>query len=205
MKKFTDAEITYLRGLRAVENVTSNRIIYSEEFKQFFLREYWNGRKPTEIFRDAGLPVVVLGRKRIERCTYRWVRGNGGNGNSAGLDGKSNEMIPSAEQGTMLALMETRNLLGDLTTALNRLERIILALGDDEAKQDEETTARDESKSNEDVDERDSDERDSDEQGSDEQESDEWDADEDADEQDAERESDERDSDERESDEQGDE
>ena len=69
MKKFTDAEIAYLRGLKAVDNVTTNRIIYSEEFKRHFLREYWNGRKPTEIFRDAGLPVILLGCKRIERRT----------------------------------------------------------------------------------------------------------------------------------------
>ena len=72
MKKFTDAEIAYLRGLKAVDNVTTNRIIYSEEFKRHFLREYWNGRKPTEIFRDAGLPVILLGCKRIERCIARW-------------------------------------------------------------------------------------------------------------------------------------
>ena len=30
MKKFTDAEIAYLRGLKAVDNVTTNRIIYAE-------------------------------------------------------------------------------------------------------------------------------------------------------------------------------
>ena len=42
-------------------------------------------------------------------------------------------MTPNAEQGTMLALMETQNLLGDLPTALNRLERIILMLGNESA------------------------------------------------------------------------
>jgi ferredoxin/flavodoxin---NADP+ reductase len=151
MKKFTDEEIAYLRGLKAVENVTTNRIIYSGAFKRHFLREYWNGRKPTEIFRDAGLPVVLLGRKRIERCTYRWVRGNENFEPSAGFGGKREEMIPNAEQGTMLALMETRNLLGDLATALNRLERIILVLGNNEREKREETVMRDESEAHEDV------------------------------------------------------
>lgn len=133
MKKFTDAEIAYLRGLKAVDNVTTNRIIYSEEFKRHFLREYWNGRKPTEIFRDAGLPVILLGCKRIERCTYRWVKGSENPGRPAGLENKPEEMTPNAEQGTMLALMETQNLLGDLATALDRLERIILMLGNESA------------------------------------------------------------------------
>ena len=133
MKKFTDAEIAYLRGLRAVENVTTNRIIYSGEFKRHFLREYWNGRKPTEIFRDAGLPVILLGRKRIERCTYRWVRESKNSERPTGIENRPKEMTPDAEQGTMLALMETQNLLEDLATALNRLERIILVLGDESA------------------------------------------------------------------------
>ncbi len=153
MKKFTDAEIAYLRGLKAVDNVTTNRIIYSEEFKRHFLREYWNGRKPTEIFRDAGLPVILLGRKRIERCTYRWVREGRNLEYSTGLENKSEEMIPNDKQGTMLALMETRNLLGDLATALNRLERIILMLGNDERGKREEAVIRDESESCEGADE----------------------------------------------------
>lgn len=73
-RKFTPDEISYLRGLWAVSNVTPTRIIYSDEFKGYFLREHGKGRGPTEIFRDAGLPVLIIGRKRIERCVARWVR-----------------------------------------------------------------------------------------------------------------------------------
>lgn len=73
-RKFTPDEISYLRGLWAVSNVTPTRIIYSDEFKEYFLREHGKGRGPTEIFRDAGLPVPIIGRKRIERCVARWGR-----------------------------------------------------------------------------------------------------------------------------------
>ena len=73
-RKFTPDEISYLRGLWAVSNVTPTRIIYSDEFKRYSLREHGKGRAPTEIFRNAGLPVPIIGRKRIERCAARWVR-----------------------------------------------------------------------------------------------------------------------------------
>lgn len=73
-REFTPDEISYLRGLWAVSNVTPTRIIYSDEFKRYFLREHGKGRGVTEIFRNAGLPVPIIGGKRIERCAARWVR-----------------------------------------------------------------------------------------------------------------------------------
>ena len=57
-----------------MSNVTPTRIIYSDEFKRYFLREHGKGRGVTEIFRDVGLPVPIIGRRRSERCTARWVR-----------------------------------------------------------------------------------------------------------------------------------
>lgn len=56
-----------------MSNVTPTRIIYSDEFKRYFLREHGKGRGVTEIFRNAGLPVPIIGRKRIERCAARWA------------------------------------------------------------------------------------------------------------------------------------
>ena len=59
---------------QSMSNVTPTRIIYSDEFKRYFLREHGKGRGVTEIFRNAGLPVLIIGGKRIERCTARWGR-----------------------------------------------------------------------------------------------------------------------------------
>lgn len=70
--ELTKKEISALKKNRYVVNVSETRITYSEEFKARFIREYLDGRKPTEIFRDAGFDVSMLGSKRIERSSARW-------------------------------------------------------------------------------------------------------------------------------------
>lgn len=126
-RKFTPDEISYLRGLWAVSNVTPTRIIYSDEFKEYFLREHGKGRGPTEIFRDAGLPVPIIGRKRIERCVARWVRPDR-------VDG-SMVPVPPEEDGLSTderILAATRDLLDGLFELLSRTERIIHLLEEEQ-------------------------------------------------------------------------
>ena len=118
-REFTDSEIRYLRSLRAVDTVTPTRIIYSSEFKKRFLREYLNGKSPSAIFRDAGLPNVIVGRKRIERCTARWAKDE-----REEHDTSLGAPDPDSEHVDML-LDETRQLVDDLSAALLRVERII--------------------------------------------------------------------------------
>lgn len=118
-REFTDSEIRYLRSLRAVDTVTPTRIIYSSEFKKRFLREYLNGKSPSAIFRDAGLPNVIVGRKRIERCTARWAKDE-----REEHDTSLCAPDPDSENVDML-LDETRKLVDDLSAALLRVERII--------------------------------------------------------------------------------
>ena len=118
-REFTDSEIRYLRSLRAVDTVTPTRIIYSSEFKKRFLREYLNGKSPAAIFRDAGLPNVIVGRKRIERCTARWAKDE-----REEHDTSLGAPDPDSEHVDML-LDETRKLVDDLSAALLRVERII--------------------------------------------------------------------------------
>lgn len=71
-REFTEAEIQELEKNPYVDDVNSVRIIYSEGFKQHFVREYMKGIKPTQIFREAGFDVELIGYKRIERATARW-------------------------------------------------------------------------------------------------------------------------------------
>ncbi len=82
----TKDEIRILRQNPYVEEVNGSRITYSEEFKMLFVKEYFGGKKPTAIFRDAGFDVSVLGSKRIERCSARWREAN-----AAGSLGKKYE------------------------------------------------------------------------------------------------------------------
>ena len=126
-RKLTPDEISYLRGLWAVSNVTPTRIIYSDEFKRYFLREHGKGRGSTEIFRDAGLPVLIIGRKRIERCTARWVR----------PDHVDGFMVPAPPEEDCLStderiLAATRDLLDGLFGLLSRTERIIHLLEEEQ-------------------------------------------------------------------------
>ena len=71
-KKFTNEEKQILRNNPYVESVENTRVIYTEEFKVFYMRNYLAGKKPTEIFRMAGFDPAVMGNKRIERASARW-------------------------------------------------------------------------------------------------------------------------------------
>lgn len=126
-REFTPDEISYLRGLWAVSNVTPTRIIYSDEFKRYFLREHGKGRGVTEIFRNAGLPALIIGRKRIERCVARWVR----------PDRVDGSMVPVPPEEDGLSTDEriraaTWDLLDGLFELLSRTERIIHLLEEEQ-------------------------------------------------------------------------
>lgn len=68
----TRQEIQLLIKNPFVLDVNSNRIVYSDEFKQRFMKEYLAGKGPTQIFKDAGFNPNILGSKRIERASARW-------------------------------------------------------------------------------------------------------------------------------------
>lgn len=55
-----------------VSDVEEDRIIYTNEFKFHFMKEYLIGKKPTQIFMEAGFDPKILGSKRIERAAHRW-------------------------------------------------------------------------------------------------------------------------------------
>ena len=74
IKYFTEEEIEYLSSNIYVESVNEKQITYTMEFKQFFVREYMNGKGPTLIFESVGLYKRILGAKRIEKATSRWMK-----------------------------------------------------------------------------------------------------------------------------------
>ena len=74
IKYFTEEEIEYLSSNIYVESVNEKQITYTIEFKQFFVREYMNGKGPTLIFESVGLYKRLLGAKRIEKATSRWMK-----------------------------------------------------------------------------------------------------------------------------------
>ena len=74
IKYFTEEEIEYLSSNIYVESVNEKQITYTIEFKQFFVREYMNGKGPTLILESVGLYKRILGAKRIEKATSRWMK-----------------------------------------------------------------------------------------------------------------------------------
>ena len=68
----SSAEMDVLKKNPYVEDVNRQRILYTYEFKCFFMEQYLAGKRPVDIFRQAGFDVPMLGEKRIERATARW-------------------------------------------------------------------------------------------------------------------------------------
>lgn len=72
--KLSQEEMNALKASPYVSDVEENRIIYTNEFKFLFMQEYQNGKKPTQIFKEAGFDPKILGAKRIERAASRWKK-----------------------------------------------------------------------------------------------------------------------------------
>ena len=70
--RLSEEEVKILRQNPYVSDVEETRIIYTNEFKFLFMKEYLEGKKPTQIFKDSGFDTKMLGSKRIERAAYRW-------------------------------------------------------------------------------------------------------------------------------------
>ncbi len=71
-KVFTSEQKKILNKNPYVESVENTRNIYTEEFKVYYIQNYLQGKKPTEIFVSAGFDPSILGNKRIERASARW-------------------------------------------------------------------------------------------------------------------------------------
>ena len=71
-KVFTDEQRELLNKNPYVESVEASRIIYTEAFKVYYVKNYLAGKRPTEIFVSAGFDPSILGNKRIERASARW-------------------------------------------------------------------------------------------------------------------------------------
>jgi len=70
--RLSEEEVKILKQNPNVSDVEETRIIYTNEFKFLFMKEYLKGKKPTQIFKDAGFDPKMLGSKRIERAAHRW-------------------------------------------------------------------------------------------------------------------------------------
>ena len=68
----SEEEMQILKQSPYVREVRVNCVIYTDEFKLHFMKEYMAGKGPQRIFREVGFDVKILGSKRIERAAARW-------------------------------------------------------------------------------------------------------------------------------------
>lgn len=73
---FDEEQQKQLRANHWVKSVTEKSISFTEDFKVYFINEYNLGKRPKQIFKDAGFDINMLGDKRIEQCTARYKRQN---------------------------------------------------------------------------------------------------------------------------------
>lgn len=65
-------EVSILKENKYVIDVYENRVFYSKNLKDFFIKKYLEGMRPKKIFIEAGFDPEILGSKRIERAAARW-------------------------------------------------------------------------------------------------------------------------------------
>lgn len=69
---FTEKELEELNNNPNVLYAEKNKIAYSNAFKHHFMEELNKGKRPQDIFAEAGFDIFALGSKRMERATARW-------------------------------------------------------------------------------------------------------------------------------------
>ena len=72
IKQFTEEEIKLLLQNPNIEDVTANRIKFTDEFKEKALQLNSEGISPTQIFKDFGIDIHIIGRDLPGNCLGNW-------------------------------------------------------------------------------------------------------------------------------------
>ena len=72
IKQFTQEQIELLLQNPNIEDVTANRIKFTSEFKEKALQLNSEGISPTQIFRDYGIDIHIVGRDLPGNCLGNW-------------------------------------------------------------------------------------------------------------------------------------
>ncbi len=71
---FTEEQVKTLSENKSVARCSERSITYSKYFKAQAIRLYEKGLTSTEIFRQAGFNINVIGRKKPADCLRRWKK-----------------------------------------------------------------------------------------------------------------------------------
>ena len=71
-KQFTQEQIEILFENPYVESINSNTVRFTSEFKEFALKKDKEGIPASQIFKDAGFDLKILGTKVPKTCLENW-------------------------------------------------------------------------------------------------------------------------------------
>lgn len=69
---FTEEQIKALQKNKNVAKCGEKSVTYTKDFKLSTVKKYREGLPPSEIFRQAGLDINMIGRKTPKYCLRRW-------------------------------------------------------------------------------------------------------------------------------------
>lgn len=72
VKKFNNKEKEELSRNKNVKKCGESSITYTEEFKMEAMRQYEQGLTASQIFKNAGFDLEIIGKKRPRDCITDW-------------------------------------------------------------------------------------------------------------------------------------
>ena len=122
---FSEKELEELNKNPYVLYAEKNKIAYSNAFKHHFMDELNKGKRPQDIFAEAGFDIVALGSKRMERATARWkesyAAGTLGNYNDSNIRKVHAELVTKIKKDTVQKKFD------ELESRIRYLEEIVSA------------------------------------------------------------------------------
>ena len=130
---FNEFQRQQLENNPNVNHVSDRSISYKPEFKIAAIKEYKNGKGPTDIFIEYGFDLDIIGSNKPQQCLKRWrktyekygeegfkneLRGKGSTGRPSSKDLTVEEKLKKAE--ARIAYLEMEN---DFLKKLEELER----------------------------------------------------------------------------------
>jgi transposase len=70
--RFSENQIREIEENASVLHVSERSIAYQPAFKLAAVMAYQKGKAPTEIFKEAGFNMDIIGRQNPKRCLKRW-------------------------------------------------------------------------------------------------------------------------------------
>ena len=135
---FTLEQIQILRATQYIKNVSEKSIIYSYEFKRYFVSKSLNSKTAKQIFIAAGFDPEMIGESKIKEFTtkmrkrYRDNRILSLEGTRKNFSGSPRKIELTPEQQieklqSKISLLEQKNDIGKLMKIIKMQKRIMLA------------------------------------------------------------------------------